>query len=57
MHLRLSEFTYSACGSFTKKQRIQKFKVTGDLRYIYQKEQDKACFQRDMAYRDFKDFR
>ena len=27
------------------KERIQKFKETGDLRYIYQKELDKACFQ------------
>ena len=31
-----SGFTYSACGPFTKnKERIQKFKETGDLRYIY----------------------
>ena len=28
-------FTYSACGPFTKnKERIQKFKKTGDSRYI-----------------------
>ena len=26
-----------------------------DSQYIYQKELDKACFQRDMAYGDFKD--
>ena len=32
------------------KERIQKFKETGDLRYIYQSELDKACFQQDMAY-------
>ena len=38
-----------------KKQRIKKFKETGDSRYIYQNELDKACFQHDMAYRDFKD--
>ena len=56
MHLRLSEFTYSACVSFTKnKERIQKFKETGDSRYIYQNELDKACFQHDMAYGGFKD--
>ena len=30
-------------------------KKTGDLRYIYQNELDKACFQHDMAYGDFKD--
>ena len=35
MHLRQPQFTYSACGSFTKnKERIQKFKETGDTKYI-----------------------
>ena len=33
----------------------QKFKETGDSRYIYRNELDKACFQHDMAYGDFKD--
>ena len=37
------------------KERIQKFKETGDSRYIYQNELDKACFQHAMAYGDFKD--
>ena len=37
------------------KEKIQKFKETGDSRYIYQNELDKACFQHDMAYGDFKD--
>ena len=56
MHLRQPGFTYSACGPFTKnKERIQKFKETGDSRYIYQNELDKACFQHDIAYGDFKD--
>ena len=56
MHLRQPGFTYSACGPFTKnKERIQKFKETGDSRYIYQNELDKACFQHDMAYGDFED--
>ena len=56
MHLRQPGFTYSACGPFTKnKERIQKFKQTGDSRYIYRNELDKACFQYDMAYGDFKD--
>ena len=55
MHLRQPGFTYSACGPFTKKERIQKFKETGDSRYIYQNELDKACFQHNMAYGDFKD--
>ena len=46
---------YSAYGPFTKnKERIQKFKETGDSRYIYQNELDKACFQLGMVYRDLK---
>ena len=49
-------FTCSACGPFTKNEkRVQKFKETGNLRYIYRNELDKACFQHDMAYGDFKD--
>ena len=33
MHLRQSQFVYSACRPFTKnKKRIQKFKKTGDTR-------------------------
>ena len=56
MHLRQPRFSYSACGPFTKnKERIQKFKETGDTSYIYKNELDKACFQYDMAYGDFKD--
>ena len=56
MYLKQPGFTYSACGLFTKnKERIQKFKETGDTSYIYKNELDKACFQHDMAYRDFKD--
>ena len=56
MHLRQPQFVYSACGPFTKnKERIQKFKGTGDTSYIYKNELDKACFQHDMAYGDFKD--
>ena len=55
MHLRQAEFTYSACGPFIKKKkRLQKFKETGDSRYIYQNELNKACFQYEMAYGDFK---
>ena len=58
MHLRQPGFTYSACGPFTKtKERIQKFKQTGDSRYVYKNELDKACFQHDMAYGDFKDLK
>ena len=56
MHLRQPQFTYSACGPFTKnKEKIQKFKETGDTKYIYKNEFDKACFQHDMVHGDFKD--
>ena len=58
MHLRQAGFTYSPCGPFTKnKERIQKFKETGDTSYIYKNELDKPCFQHDMAYGDFKDIK
>ena len=56
MHLRQPQLVYSACGSFTRhKERIKKFKQTGDTRYIYRIELDKACFQHDSAYADHKD--
>ena len=45
MHLRQPVFTYSTCGRFTKnKERIEKFKETGDSRYIYQNELKKLAF-------------
>ena len=45
MHLKQPQLTCSACGPFTKnKEKIQKFKKTGDSRYIYRNEFDKACF-------------
>ena len=56
MHLRQPGFTQSHCGPFPKnKERIQKFKKTGDSGYISQNELDKTCFQHDMAYGNFKD--
>ena len=55
MHLRQPGFTYRACGQFTKnKKRIQKFKETGDTKYISKNELDKACFQHDLAYGGFR---
>ena len=55
MHLKQPGFIYSACEAFTKnKERIQKFKKTGDTSYIYKNELDKPCFQHDMVYGDFK---
>ena len=56
MHLRQSQFTYSAFGPFTKhKQRIEKFKETGDTNYTYKKELEKAYFAHDAACSDSKD--
>ena len=51
MHLKQLGFTYSGCAPLTKnKERIQKFKETGDTTYIYKNELDKSCFQHGMAY-------
>ena len=56
MHLRQPQVVYSACGLFTRhKERIKEFNRTGDTRYIYRNELDKACFQHDSAYADHKD--
>ena len=45
------EFKYSACGPFTKNmERVQTFRETGDSRYIYINELDKACFVQDMGF-------
>ena len=55
-HLRQPQFVYSACGPFTRrKERIKEFKRTGDTRYIYRNELDKACFKHDSAYANHKD--
>ena len=56
IHLRQPQFTYSACGPFTRhEERIQKFKETGDTNYVFKNELDKACFLHDAAYSDSKD--
>ena len=56
MHLKQPGFTYKACGPLAKnKEKIKKFKETGDTNYIHKNELDKACFQHDVAYGDFKD--
>ena len=56
MHLRQPSSICSAYGPFNKKkERKQKIKETGDSRYIYQNQLDKAWFQHNMASWDFKD--
>ena len=49
-------FIESAWGLSTEKlERIQNVKETGDSRYTYLNTLVEACFQDDMAYRDWKD--
>ena len=56
LYLRQPGFTYSAFEPFTKhRERIQKFRETGNLKHQYRKELDKACFTLDAAYSDSKD--
>ena len=56
MHLKQFGFTYNACGPFTENKKIiRNFWKTRDTKYIYRNELDKACFQHDIAFVDFKD--
>ena len=49
-------FTYSACGSFIKHcERIENFRETGNLKYLYRNELEKACFAHDAEYSESKD--
>ena len=58
IQLRQPQFTYSACGPFTRhEERIQKFKETGDTNYVFKNELDKACFVHDAAYSYSKDLK
>ena len=51
MHLKQPDFTYRACGPFTKKQRKNwKFYANWKYKFIYKNDLDKAFFQHDMAY-------
>ena len=51
LHLKQPDFTYSACGPFTRnKERIEKFMQTANTDFTYRNELEKACFQHDMAY-------
>ena len=55
MHFKQLDFTYSACGPFTKnKERMEKSMQTGNIDHIYKNDFDKACFQHDMAYGEYK---
>ena len=48
IHLKQPGFTYSAYGSFTENKKNLK------KQEIYRNELDKACFQHDMAYSDYR---
>ena len=55
LHLSQPGFTYRTCGPFTKHhKRIQKFKETGYLNYIYKNKLDKTCLGHDATYSDSK---
>ena len=55
MHWRQPGTTHSTSEPFTKnRERIQKFKGTRDSRYIHQSKLDKASYQHDKAYGNFK---
>ena len=46
---------YCVCGPFTKhRERIQKFRETGNLKHLYRNELHKVCFGHDTAYSDSK---
>ena len=48
---------YSTCGPFTKRREIiQKFRETGNIKHLHRDELDKACFVHDTACSDSKDF-
>ena len=52
-HLKQPGYTYSPCGPFTKHQKkFEKFRETGNLKYLYKNELDKACFAHDKAHSD-----
>ena len=55
LHLKQPGFTFRAFGTFTKHcERIQKFRETVNLKYLYRNELGKACFAHDAAYSDSK---
>ena len=56
LHLKQPILTYSACWKFTKhREKIQKFRETGNLNHLYRNELNKICFAHDATYSDSKD--
>ena len=51
LHLKQPGFTYSASGPFTKhRERIEKFRATGNLKHLYRNGLDEAGFAHDATY-------
>ena len=56
LHLKQPGFTYSACGPLAKhRERIKKFKESGNLKHLYGNELGKSYFAHDAAYSESKD--
>ena len=56
LHLNQQGFFNSVCGPFTNnRERIHKFRETGNLKHLYRNELDKSCFTHDPEYSDSKD--
>ena len=56
MHLTKPEFPGSACVSLTKdRERTQKFRETENLKHLYGKKLEKACFPHDEVFSDTKE--
>ena len=55
LHLRQPGFTVSASWPFIKRrEKMQLFRETGNLKYLYRNELDKNSFAHDAAYYDSK---
>ena len=56
LHFKQPEFVYRAYETFTKHcEKIQRFKETGSLKYLYKNYSGKFSFAYDAAYSDSKD--
>ena len=56
LHLKQLGFIYSARGSFTnQRQRIQKFRETGNLKHLYRDKLVQVCFAHHATQSDSKD--
>ena len=53
LHIVLVNRLLKTKKKYKNKEKIQKPKETRNSRYIYQNKLGKACFQYDIAYRDF----